>query len=407
LEDLNVEIHLPKEGQIISKDAKSQAKLIHGIQVVIARNFIENLKEEVRKGMREKAEQGIYPSRPPLGYRNNKIERTIEVDPEKAPIARRMFELYATGDYSLSSLRRAIIGETGLAVAKGYLERLLKNPFYAGQFTWDHKMYQGTHMPLIGTQLFQRVQGVLRGYSKPKHHGQKFAFSGLLRCAYHNCMVTAEIKKGKYIYYHCTGYRGKCLLPYFREEELSDRLASVFRDIRVPDNILNVLQEAFLQDQFRVNRQRQEQRSRLEQHLAVVRRRLDQAYVDKLDGKITEDFWVRKAEEWRQEAQEIQLAIREIEEAEPNRNIDRVRILELANKAHFLYVRQNHLERGRLLRIVLSNCLVDAVSLYPTYRKPFDLILGAAKTGEWYARRDSNSRPPCFVGSPINTPAFI
>lgn len=99
LEDLEVEIHLPKEGQIISKDAKSQAKLVHGIQLVIARNFIENLREEVRKGMREKAEQGIYPSRPPMGYRNNKLEHTIEVNPEKALIAKEMFELYARGNY--------------------------------------------------------------------------------------------------------------------------------------------------------------------------------------------------------------------------------------------------------------------------------------------------------------------
>ena len=37
----------------------------------MARNYIENLREEVKKGMREKAEQGVYPSRPPFGYRNN------------------------------------------------------------------------------------------------------------------------------------------------------------------------------------------------------------------------------------------------------------------------------------------------------------------------------------------------
>jgi site-specific DNA recombinase len=101
LEDMNLEIHLPKEGQIISKDSRSQAKLIHGIHVVLARNYVENLKEEVKKGMREKAEQGIYPSRPPLGYRNNKLEHTIEVDPVKAPIAQRMFELYGSGQFSL------------------------------------------------------------------------------------------------------------------------------------------------------------------------------------------------------------------------------------------------------------------------------------------------------------------
>ena len=65
LEDMDVEIHLPKEGQIIGKNAKSQAKLMHGFHVVMAGNYIDNLREEVKKGMREKAEQGIYPSRPP------------------------------------------------------------------------------------------------------------------------------------------------------------------------------------------------------------------------------------------------------------------------------------------------------------------------------------------------------
>jgi len=67
-EIISTEIHLAKEGQIISKDARSQTKMIHGIYVVLARHYSDNLSEEVIKGMREKAEQGIYPSRPPLGY---------------------------------------------------------------------------------------------------------------------------------------------------------------------------------------------------------------------------------------------------------------------------------------------------------------------------------------------------
>ncbi len=122
LEDLDIEIHLPKEGQIISKESKSQAKLMHGIHVVMARNYIDNLREEVRKGMREKAEQGIYPSRPPLGYRNNVLRHTIEVNPEKAPIAQRMFDLYASGQHSLSSVRKVLKAEFGEHLAKGYLE---------------------------------------------------------------------------------------------------------------------------------------------------------------------------------------------------------------------------------------------------------------------------------------------
>jgi hypothetical protein len=73
--------------------------------------------------------------------------------------------------------------------------------------------------------------------------------------------------------------------------------------------------------------------------------------------------------------------------------LDAARILELANKAYFLYVKQPPAEKAKLLKMVLSNCAIDAVSIYPTYRKPFDLIFQRAKKEEWRARGDSNSRP--------------
>src|SRR5579863_551885 len=308
LEDLEVEIHLPKEGQIISKEAKSQAKLIHGIQVVMARNYIDNLREEVRKGMREKAEQGIYPSRPPLGYLNNKLQHTIEVDPAKAPIAKRMFELYASGKYSLATLRANIKDEFGQNLAKSYLERLLKNPFYAGLFIWEEKTYKGTHTPLISTEQFNAVQSVFRGYGKPKYGKHDFAFRGLLHCAYDNCLVTAELKKNKYTYYRCTGSRGKCSLPYFREEELGDRLGHILKDIHVPDDILAQLEHVLLSDKNQQEIIQNQQRERLQQRLNAVQHRLEQAYVDKLDGKITEEFWAKRSALWQQEEQQILLA---------------------------------------------------------------------------------------------------
>ena len=246
LEDLDVEIHLPKEGQVISKDSKSQAKLVHGIQLVIARNYIENLRDEVRKGMREKAAQGIYPSRPPLGYRNNKLLRTIEVDPENAPIAQRMFDLYATGSYSLATLRLFLKAEYGKVLSKWHIEKLLRNPFYIGTYEWEGKSYAGTHPPLVSPEIFSRVRDVLSGKARPRKQIHEFAFSGLLRCAYDNCAVTAEFKKQKYTYYRCTGYRGKCDLPYFREEVMAERLGQVLQAIRIPDGVLAQLEESLL-----------------------------------------------------------------------------------------------------------------------------------------------------------------
>jgi site-specific DNA recombinase len=122
-------------------------------------------------------------------------------------------------------------------------------------------------------------------------------------------------------------------------------------------------------------------------------RNADQAYQDKLDGKISEEFWVRKSDEWQAEENQIRASMQGLETVRPERMLDAAKILELANKAYFLYVKQNHAERAKLLKMVLSNCGIDAVSLYPTYRKPFNLIFEKVKTEEWCARRDSNTRP--------------
>jgi site-specific DNA recombinase len=393
LEDLEVQIHLVKEGQVIEKNARSQAKLIHGMQTVIARHYIDNLREEVCKGMREKAEQGIYPSRPPLGYKNNKLEHTIEIDSPATPIAKRIFELYATGKYSLASLRKQIQAEFGKKLAKGYLHRLLKNPFYGGFFVWEGKKYQGTQAIFIDPAIFQRTQEILNSSHRPKLHRHEFAFSGLLTCAFDHCAVTAEIKKGRYVYYHCTGYRGKCALPYMREEAVGEQLGQVLKNIHIPDEVLGSLQDSLAEDSEQVRQESAAQRIRLEQRLAAVRRRIDQVYLDKLDGKISEEFWEQKNAEWQEEAIGLALALRAFSTANPDRLLTANRILELANKAYSLYLGQNAAERGKLLRIVLSNCATDGVSLYPAYTKPFDLIFERAKTEEWCARRDSNSRP--------------
>src|ERR1043166_2411762 len=58
LDELDIEIHLAKEGVILSRDSKSSEKFVHGIKVLMAKNYIDNLSEEDRKGQKEKAEQG-------------------------------------------------------------------------------------------------------------------------------------------------------------------------------------------------------------------------------------------------------------------------------------------------------------------------------------------------------------
>src|SRR6202521_412006 len=89
MDDLDVEMHFPKEGVVLSRESRSSEKFMHGIKVLMAKNYIDNLSEEARKGMQEKAEQGLWPSNAPLGYRNvtgTEGRKTIVPDESIAPI---------------------------------------------------------------------------------------------------------------------------------------------------------------------------------------------------------------------------------------------------------------------------------------------------------------------------------
>jgi hypothetical protein len=136
-----------------------------------------------------------------------------------------------------------------------------------------------------------------------------------------------------------------------------------------------------------------QEKTRLQERLGLLRQRVEQIYLHKLDGKISEELWVRKSAEWQQEEHQVLMGMQGLKSSGPERLLDGVRILELANKAYFLYLKQPPTENARLLKLVISNCTMDATSIQPTYKNPFDLIFARAKNEGWCARRDSNSRP--------------
>ena len=338
IENRGLELHLVKENRVISKNCRSHDKFMHDIYVAVAKNYVENLKDEVKKGMREKAEQGIYPGRAPFGYRNNTVARSIDVDSEKAAIVKRAFELYGTGDYSLSSLRIKL-RELGVSISRAYLETILKSRFYLGQFVWQGVQYRGSHPPIIDLGAFERVQGVFQGRRKPKSKKHDFAFGGLLTCAHDGCNVTAEFHKGKYTYYRCSYGRGPCNLPYMPEPKLADRLGEVLRDIYVPDEVVQAIVTSMEQDRGSSEARRQTELQGAKQRLATLRSRMDRMYEDKLDGKISEELWTRKANEYREQELVLENTLERLSQPiTPERALSARRILELANKAYSLYL---------------------------------------------------------------------
>ena len=135
-------------------------------------------------------------------------------------------------------------------------------------------------------------------------------------------------------------------------------------------------------------------RSRHEQRLSVIRKRMTQAYADKLDGKINEEFWMRQMDEWQSEERKVQSQLESLKLSPTDSALSAQRCLELANKAYFLYLTRKPAQQAELLRMVLLNCAIDGASVYPTYRKPFDMIFERAKREEWSGREDLNLRPP-------------
>ena len=94
---MGLELHLVKENEILSKESRSHQKLIHRVKVVMAQNYVDNLSEEVVKGLDEKAKQGLWPTYAPFGYANDLGQHTIAPDPNEAPAVVKLFEMAATG----------------------------------------------------------------------------------------------------------------------------------------------------------------------------------------------------------------------------------------------------------------------------------------------------------------------
>jgi site-specific DNA recombinase len=90
----------------------------------------------------------------------------------------------------------------------------LKSRFYFGLFQWSGQSYPGRHSLFVNPQTSSKC-----GHNRPKYSKKDIAFRGMMQCAYDGCMVTGEVQKAKYVYYRCTGHRGKCDLPRFREED--------------------------------------------------------------------------------------------------------------------------------------------------------------------------------------------
>jgi len=391
IESSDITVHLVKENVTLSRDSRSNEKFIFGIKALMAKNYSDNLSEETKKGMLEKAEQGTYPSSAPYGYMNAEQDgkRVIKPDPNAAPYITRMFELYATGLYSLLSLKKKMIADgmiyrNGKNFYKGTVEKILKNEFYTGIFYWRGKKYENAdHEPIITKELFWKVQNILTKPNKYKSRKDLFMYTNIIKCGVCGASITAQIQKGRYIYYHCSGSKGNCKQPYVREEMITGAISSLLENIKIPDKVQQMILQGMresLQEKIEYHNMCTQQ---IEKQMTILQHRIDQSYMDKLDGKINEEFWLAQNNKWIAEKEKLSMKLVSYQKADANYLEHAGFILELAKRASTLFKDANMEQKRKLVNMLFSNCSLKDGMLHLELKTPFDKILESSKTRNW------------------------
>lgn len=208
--------------------------------------------QRTRDALMQKFREGWQPTPPPIGYRSVGKERerkTCESDPKTAPIIKELFELYATGSYSIIEIQdwladRNIVSRTGTGLGHSVIHTILNNPFYYGWIRWHGEGKMGKHIPIISKDLYDTCQYVLAKHRNflMRRRVHSWLLGGFLYCAECGQRYVAEWHKnehkfrargGKIAYYHCPKRdRNGCKAPFVEMSEIETLVENEFKNMQ-------------------------------------------------------------------------------------------------------------------------------------------------------------------------------
>lgn len=279
-------------------DESPTGKLMEGVLAAIAQFDNDLRAEKTSLGMKEALKRGRWTFPAPLGYRNVRRPdgtKTIEPDPERAPLVRRAFELFASGLYT----KREVLDQmttSGLRTKRGRKVGLqsfgymLKHPLYAGRIrndAWGIDVV-GDFEPIVDEHTFYRVQAILRDSKaagkRHRRHNPDFPLRRFVRCGVCEKPLTggwSRSKTGKrYAYYNCP----KCQGVSARKEDLEERFLELLDNLKPKPEYLEALRESVLEVWRERERHLEEIKPVLQQKLATLeeqKKRLVDAFVYK------------------------------------------------------------------------------------------------------------------------------
>src|SRR4030042_5144710 len=343
--------------------------------------YVDNLKENVIRGMRQKIRNGVWPLWAPLGYLNNPITRGIDFDKKKTLLIKKMFKVYATGNYTLKEMsewckKSGFKSNLDNDISPGQVQTTLQNIFYIGLMKYKGEVFEGTHKPLIPKKLFDKVQEVLKQRGKPQKIKHNFAFLGLMKCPC-SAAITAEKKikpSGReYIYYRCTKKKGLCPEKHFlREEDLISQIRTYLQKVSLSNQDTEKVLTELEKDELKAKEETKIIVQNLKKELGEIETKLEKLLDVYLNEVIsTEEYTSRKQKILNQKL-ELQEKIRDFEQKglswlEPAREF----VLKL-NYAEKLRNSDNFPEMKTFLKNIGSNHILRNQKLIFSFNFPFN-----------------------------------
>ena len=397
--------------QIITSDGvkstDSNDRLLGTFEFAMATKFIDDLRANTTRGIRERHSRGWASFRPPLGYRNDRINKTIVKDDERFPLVRRMWELLLTGTVSPRQIITIANDEWGFrtrpskrqgggALSRTTLYDMLANPFYTGMIQLrDGRRYVGAHEPMISPEEFARAQDILGRPGRPRPTAHEFAFTGMITCGNCGASVTAEqhVKASgrRYVYYRCNHQRvleEKCREPAVPEPVLVEQLSRRLACLTMPERIAAWIRSRVERDHAADLARRHAVRDTLEDAIRSVKREEDNLLDLRLREVVTEELFARKRGELadRRQGLEHQLAgsDRPIEEVTDTL----IKTINFAAKAREVLVAGTRVQQRMILEAVGLNYTLKGRKVAFSLAKPFDLLAAAGASSNWYRTPD-------------------
>jgi len=342
--------------------------------------YIDNLSENVKRGMKEKVLRGEYPGWAPLGYLNDLGTHTIILDEEKAPLVKKLFELYSTGNYSYSDLSEVakkmdLKGKREKDLVKSVIPDILKNPFYYGVFKFKGELFEGAHVPLMSKQLFDKCQEVMKKRSSPTRKKKyTFPFRGYMKCGECGASITTEKQKDKYIYYHCTKRKGKCSQKYIEQKELANQILFSLSKIWINDatksKIFDYYDDLLNKEENKLEKQKVQKKEELEKIKIMMSKLLD-SY---LPGIISEEEYKEKKQEFIERKVELEQKLEKIERGQCGWFELSKDVINTCNSISKACEEKNNEELSKILQKTGSNFVLKNRQLTFSHRSPFDFI---------------------------------